>query len=126
MEGPDVKNIHDNFNKFPHLYKKYPYPPTWDDLFDVTLQTVDSDSVPVEEAVEHVVLQAGNCVCLPPDTKHGDIVIHVQSTTLCMGGGRGLTCRFLEPSWSFLGRSGGLGHKGAISRPCKAGSAMCL
>ena len=40
MEGPDVEHIHENFNKFPHLYKKYPYPPTWDDLFDVTLQVV--------------------------------------------------------------------------------------
>eukprot|EP00957_Ditylum_brightwellii_P169947 12935623-Ditylum_brightwellii.AAC.1 len=38
MECPDVEHIHDNFNKFLHLYKKYPYPPTWDDLFDVTLQ----------------------------------------------------------------------------------------
>eukprot|EP00957_Ditylum_brightwellii_P195664 14908196-Ditylum_brightwellii.AAC.1 len=40
MEGPDVEYIHDNFNKFPHLYKKYPYPPTWDDLLHVTLQVV--------------------------------------------------------------------------------------
>eukprot|EP00957_Ditylum_brightwellii_P129472 9876024-Ditylum_brightwellii.AAC.1 len=40
MEGPDVEHIHENFNKFPHLNKKHPYPPTWDDLFDVTLQIV--------------------------------------------------------------------------------------
>eukprot|EP00957_Ditylum_brightwellii_P013965 1053700-Ditylum_brightwellii.AAC.1 len=40
MEGPDVEHIHDDFNKFPHLYKKYPYPPKWDDLFDVTLHVV--------------------------------------------------------------------------------------
>eukprot|EP00957_Ditylum_brightwellii_P196436 14966836-Ditylum_brightwellii.AAC.1 len=40
MEGPDVEHIHHHFNKFPHLYKKYPYPHTWDDLFDVTLQVV--------------------------------------------------------------------------------------
>eukprot|EP00957_Ditylum_brightwellii_P056178 4258788-Ditylum_brightwellii.AAC.1 len=61
-----------------------------------------------------------------PDAKRGDIVIHVQSATLCMRGGRVHICRFLEPSWDFLGRSGGLGCKGAISRPCKAGSAMYL
>eukprot|EP00957_Ditylum_brightwellii_P078233 5948714-Ditylum_brightwellii.AAC.1 len=40
MEDSDVEHIHDNFNKFPHLCKKYPYPPTLDDLFDVTLQAV--------------------------------------------------------------------------------------
>eukprot|EP00957_Ditylum_brightwellii_P113177 8630929-Ditylum_brightwellii.AAC.1 len=34
MECPDAEHIHENFNKFPHLYKKYPYPPTWDDLFN--------------------------------------------------------------------------------------------
>eukprot|EP00957_Ditylum_brightwellii_P155048 11801521-Ditylum_brightwellii.AAC.1 len=52
-----------------------------------------------------------------PNAKLRDIAIHAQSATLCMGGGRGLTCRFLEPSWSFLGRSGDLGRKGAISCP---------
>eukprot|EP00957_Ditylum_brightwellii_P074921 5694026-Ditylum_brightwellii.AAC.1 len=49
-----------------------------------------------------------------PDTKQGDIVIHVQSETFCVWGGRIQMCRLLEPSKIFLGGSGGLGCKGAI------------
>eukprot|EP00957_Ditylum_brightwellii_P073449 5581708-Ditylum_brightwellii.AAC.1 len=61
-----------------------------------------------------------------PDAKQGDIVIHAQSATICVEGGRVHMCRFLGPSWDFLGRSGGLGCKGAISHLCEAESVICL
>eukprot|EP00957_Ditylum_brightwellii_P041858 3170341-Ditylum_brightwellii.AAC.1 len=52
------------------------------------------------------------------------------------GGGRVHTCRFLEPSLVFLGRSGGLGHKGYFmpvlgrisivpADSCERGSTQC-
>eukprot|EP00957_Ditylum_brightwellii_P090448 6888506-Ditylum_brightwellii.AAC.1 len=61
-----------------------------------------------------------------PDAERGDIVIHKQPTSFCMGGGLVHTRRLLEPNWDFVGRSNGLGCKGAISCQCEAGSAMCL
>eukprot|EP00957_Ditylum_brightwellii_P130742 9974737-Ditylum_brightwellii.AAC.1 len=87
---------------------------------------MDTSSVPVEKAVECVVLQAGNCVCLPTRCKAvGQSHPFVICNSLC-GGGRVHTCRFLEPSWDFLGNSSDLEYKGTISHPYKAGSAMCV
>eukprot|EP00957_Ditylum_brightwellii_P089033 6780276-Ditylum_brightwellii.AAC.1 len=66
----------------------------------------------MEEAVEHVVPKASNCICLPTRYKAGgDSHPCAICNSLC-GGGRIHICMFLEPSLVFLGRSGGLGCKG--------------
>jgi hypothetical protein len=40
IEGPGSEFINDQHENSLHLYQKYPYPPTWDNIFDVSLQVV--------------------------------------------------------------------------------------
>eukprot|EP00957_Ditylum_brightwellii_P178194 13572592-Ditylum_brightwellii.AAC.1 len=65
------------------------------------------DLVPVEEAVEGLVLQTGNCVCLPTRYEARGLS-HPYAIRNSLIGER------KDTSWVFLGGSGGLGCKGVI------------